>query len=97
MRQKNAVFGNDLRTSNAIHGAEQCVRNIVHGESLRMKNDLFARDQRGEAPPFGPTAQALLKERHDALAARLKRYQLRLQGDESQARDTINAAADAAR
>jgi Ca-activated chloride channel family protein len=97
LRQKNAVFGNGLRTSNAIHGAQQCLRNIVHGESLRMKNDLFARGQRGEALPFDRTAQALLKERHDALQVRLKRYQARLQGNESHARDTIDAAAGAVR
>lgn len=97
LRQKNAVFANDLRTSNAIHGAQQCLRNIIHGESLRMKNDLFARNQRGEALPFDRAAQALLKARHDAMQVRLKRYEARLQGDETQVRDTIDAAANAVR
>lgn len=97
LRQRNAVFGNDLRTLNAINGAKGCIRNIVHGERLRMSNDLFARDQRGEAVPFARTAEALLKQRHDALQSRLTRYQARLQGNEAEARDTIDAAADEVR
>jgi len=97
LRRRNADFGNGLRTSNAINGAAMCVRNIIHGEGLRMKNDLFAREARGGALPFRRTAEALLKERHDALQARLNGYRTRLQGNESQARDTIDAEADRVR
>jgi Ca-activated chloride channel family protein len=97
VRQSNAVSGNAVRTSNALSGAAVCVSNILSGESVRMSNDLSARAVRGEALPFDRTAQALLKERHDALEVRLKRHRARLQGNESQARDTIDAAARAVR
>ena len=59
--------------------------------------DLFGRTLRGEALPFARTAEVLLKARHDALELRLKRHRARLQDDESKARGTINAAADAVR
>lgn len=97
LRQSNAVAGNALRTSNARSHAALCISNILSDESLRMSNDLSARGLRGEAPPYEPTALALLKARHDALQDRLKRYEARLQGSESQARDTIDAAANAVR
>jgi len=97
LRQSNAVAGNALRTSNAASGAALCVSNIIGGEKLRMSNDLSGKALRGEALPFARTAQALLKARHDALELRLKRYSARLQDDESKARGTINAAADAVR
>lgn len=97
VRESNAIASNAVQTSNALSSAAVCVSNIASAENVRMSNDLSARAVRGEALPFGRTAQALLKERHDAMELRLKRYRARLQEGESQARDTINAAADAAR
>jgi Ca-activated chloride channel family protein len=97
VRRSNTVSGNAVRTSNALSGAAVCISNIISGESVRMSNDLSARAVRGEALPFDRTAQTLLKARHDALQVRLKRYQARLQGNESHARDAIDAAADAVR
>nr|WP_306670081.1 VWA domain-containing protein [Sphingomonas sp. R-74633] len=97
LRQSNAVSGNALRTSNALSSAALCISNIDSSESLRMSNDLSARGLRGESPPFERTALKLLKARHDAMQARLKRYEARLQGDETHARDTIDAAANAVR
>ena len=97
LKRSNALTGNALRTSNASTGAALCISNIITGESLRMSNDLTSRALRNEALPFDRTAQALLKERHDALQVRLKRYQARLRGDESQTLDKIDAAADAVR
>ncbi|AQR74263.1 VWA domain-containing protein [Sphingomonas sp. LM7] len=97
VRQSNATSGNAVRTSNAFSSAAVCISNIISGESVRMSNDLSVRAVRGEALPFDRTALALLKERHEALKVGLKRYQARLQGSESRARDTIDAAADAVR
>lgn len=97
IRQSNAVAGNAVLTSNAISSAAVCVSNIVSSENVRLSNDLSARAVRGEAVPFARTAQALLKQRHDAMEARLKDYRARLQTDEAQARGTIDAAADAVR
>ncbi|WP_165356242.1 VWA domain-containing protein [Sphingosinicella sp. BN140058] len=97
LRRSNAVTGNALRTSNAITGAALCISNLITGESLRMSNDLTSRSLRDEALPFAPTARKLLKQRHDALQARLKRFEARLQGDDAATRATIDAAADAAR
>lgn len=97
LRQSNALSGNALRTSNARSGAALCISNIISGESLRMSNDLSARGLQGKAPPFERAALALLKERHDALQARLKRYEARLQGNEAQVRDTIDAEANKVR
>ncbi|MEP9359118.1 VWA domain-containing protein [Sphingomonas sp. KR3-1] len=97
LRRSNAVSGNILRTSNATSGAVLCVNNIISGETLRMSNDLSARALQGTALPFRHTAEALLKARHNALQVRLKRYRERLQGNESHARETIDAAAEAVR
>ncbi|MDV3456213.1 VWA domain-containing protein [Sphingomonas sp. HF-S4] len=97
IRESNAIASNSVQTSNALSSAAVCVSNIASAENVRMSNDLSARAVRGEALPFGRTAQALLRERHDGMELRLKRYRARLQEGESQARDTINAAADAAR
>lgn len=97
LRQSNAVTGNALRSSNASTHAALCIGNMITDESLRMSNDLTARALRGEALPFAATAQTLLKGRHDAMQLRLNRYQARLAGDEHQARQTIDAAANAVR
>jgi Ca-activated chloride channel homolog len=97
VRQSNAVANNAVQTSNALGNAAACVSDIVSSESVRMSDDLAARALRGEALPFDRTAQALLKERHDALQMRLKRYGAQLQDNELRSRDTIRAAADEAR
>ncbi len=97
LRQSNALSMNALRTSNALSSATLCVSNIASSETLRMSNDLSSRSLRHEPLPFASTAQALMKQRHDAMQLRLKRYRERLEGDEARSRDTINAAADAVR
>ena len=95
IRQSNAVAGNAVQTSNAIASAAVCVSNIASSENVRLSNDLSSRAVRGEPVPFGRTAQALLKKRHDAMEVRLKDFRARLQIDETKARDTIDTEADA--
>lgn len=97
LRTSNALTGNALRTSNASTHAALCISNMITGENLRMGNDLTSRSLRDAALPYADTARALMKQRHDAMQARLKDYQARLRGAESQARGTIGSAADAVR
>ncbi|MET0372636.1 MAG: hypothetical protein ABW128_00095, partial [Rhizorhabdus sp.] len=97
IRQSNAVAGNAVQTSNAIASAAVCVSNISSSEAVRLSNDLSSRAVRGEAVPFGRIAQALLKQRHDAMEVRLKDFRTRLRNDETKARGTIDAEADAVR
>jgi len=97
VRRSNTVASNAVETSNAVSSAAVCVSNIVSSEKVAMSNDLSARAVQGKPLPFDSTAQALLKARHDAMELRLKRYRARLQGAESQARERINAEAEAVR
>ncbi|KRB88750.1 hypothetical protein ASE22_20230 [Sphingomonas sp. Root720] len=97
IRQSNAIAGNAVQTSNAISSAAVCVSNIISSEKVRLSNDLSARAVRGQPVPFDRTAQALLKQRHDAMEVRLKDFRARLQNDEARARGKIDAAADAVR
>lgn len=97
VRRSNAIASNAVQTSNALASAAVCVSNIVSSENVALSNDLAARAVRGEAVPFGRAAQALLKQRHAAMKARLKGYGDRLRNDEAQARGTIDAAATAVR
>ena len=97
IRQSNAVAGNAVQTSNAISSAAVCVSNIASSEAVRLSNDLSSRAVRGQPVPFARAAQALLKQRHDAMEVRLKDYRARLQNDETSARGDIDATAAAAR
>jgi Ca-activated chloride channel homolog len=97
IRKSNAIAGNAVQTSNAISSAAVCVSNIISSENVRLSNDLSSRAVRGETVLFGRTAQALLKQRHDAMTARLDSYRARLQQGEARARGSIEAASNAVR
>ena len=97
IRQSNTIASNAVQTSNALSSAAVCVSNIISSETVRLSNDLSARAARGETVSFDRVAQAILKERHDAMEGRLKHYRAQLQGDETQTRKKINAEADAVR
>ncbi|MCW1427794.1 vWA domain-containing protein [Novosphingobium sp. JCM 18896] len=94
VQHSNAIASNAVQTSNTLSSAAVCVSNIVSSEKVRVSNDLAARAVRGENLPFERVARTLLKERHDAMELRLKRYRAQLQGNEAQVRKAIDAEAN---
>jgi Ca-activated chloride channel family protein len=88
---------NDVATSIAITGAETCISNLATDEYVAMTGDLTDSDVAGRPVPFRKEAEVLLKERHDALRARVQAYRARLAGAEAAAKRRIDAAAEAAR
>ncbi len=89
VRAGNARADNYIATGAAITKAEMCVGDIIHGEERAVSAGLTSYAQRGQTPPAPRhVVFAVLKERHDALAAQREAYAARLRG----ARDRVNAA-----
>ncbi|RYE69822.1 MAG: VWA domain-containing protein [Rhizobiaceae bacterium] len=95
VQESNTIASNAVQTSNALSSAAVCVSNITSSEQVRLSNDISARAVRGEPLSFERIARTLLKERHNAMDLRLKRYRAQLQDEESLARKAIDGKVDA--